>query len=250
MRSLSSIGLVTLTLAIAACAPEDGAFLDHDEDSDFDDVPAPADGKADVAGIPAVFDRHDVISDALFEQSTALDVANLQAFFERSPYNNRSWLADYTTPSGISAAQAIVDAALAENVNPLVLVARMQVEKSLVSKTVRPSQRNVDYAFGCGCPDGSGCSSTYRGFDKQVACAARVLRKWYDGSVAGDGLWVKGRAKRTLDPLSVTPKNHATATMYAYTPWVLVGRGGNWLVWNVQRKYFRHADDNDLLIME
>jgi hypothetical protein len=248
MRSLVSIGVLSLGLAITACA-EDGAFLDHDEDSDFDDVPAPADGKADVAGLPAVFDRHNIISDELFEASTAMDVTALQTFFETSPYRNRSWLADYTTPSGISAAQAIADAALAENINPLVLVARMQVEKSLVSKTARPPQRTVDFAFGCGCPDGRGCSETFRGFDKQVACAAATLRRWYDGSVAGDGLWVQGRSKRTLDPMTVTPRNHATATMYAYTPWVLPGRGGNWLVWNVQRKYFRHADDQGLLTL-
>ena len=33
----------------------------------------------------------------------------------------------------------------------------------------------------------------------------------------------------------------ATAALYAYTPWVLVGRGGTWLVWNVTKKYANHA---------
>ena len=35
--------------------------------------------------------------------------------------------------------------------------------------------------------------------------------------------------------------NHATASLYAYTPWVLVNTGGNWLVWNITRKYEQHA---------
>jgi hypothetical protein len=32
--------------------------------------------------------------------------------------------------------------------------------------------------------------------------------------------WAVGKAKRTLDPCSVTPKNKATAALYTYTPWV------------------------------
>ena len=33
------------------------------------------------------------------------------------------------------------------------------------------------------------------------------------------------------------PKNAATAALYTYTPWILEGSGGNWLFWNVYRKY-------------
>ena len=145
----------------------------------------------------------------------------------------------------MSAAQFVVNAATAERIHPLVLVARMQVESSLVSKTTAPTQRLIDRALGCGCPDGSSCSTSY----KRARQAARVRRedrsaRWFDASVAGTGEWRKGRAKRTLDPRTVTPANHATATLYAYTPWVLVGSGGNWLVWNVTRKYVRHAEAN------
>ena len=43
-----------------------------------------------------------------------------------------------------------------------------------------------------------------------------------------------------------TPANHATATLYAYTPWVLVGSGGTWLAWNVTRKYERYAENAGL----
>lgn len=230
--------VLALVLSAAGCLAEDGAFVDHDEPSDFEALPD--DGKAD--GLPATFDRHAVMSDELFTDTGAVTGDQLQAFFEASPYGNRSWLADATI-GGARAADAIVAAAEAEGLNPIVMVARMQVEKSLVSKTARPSGNSVDFAFGCGCPDGRACSEAYRGLDKQVACAARTLRRWYDGSVAGDGLWVRGRSKRTLDPSTVTPRNHATASLYAYTPWVLTGRGGNWLVWNVTRKYVRHLDD-------
>jgi hypothetical protein len=231
---------LAFALALPACA-ELGPYEDHDELSDFDPVPPPDDGKGDVSGIPAAFDRNLVIEDELFTDVDGLSAEELQAFFEDTPYHNRSWLADATV-DGVAASEAIVSASRAAGINPVVMVARMQVEKSLVSKTVRPSASRVDYAFGCGCPDGHACSASYRGLDRQVECAATTLRRWYDGSVAGDGLWVKGKAKRTLDPLTITPKSHATASHYAYTPWVLTGRGGNWLAWNVTRRYLRHVD--------
>jgi hypothetical protein len=227
----------TLIMASALCAcAGDLDDLEHDEPADFE--PVPDDGKAD--GIPATFDPNNVVADAILTADTAMSVADVQAFFERSPYGNRSWLASFQV-GGVSAAELVVAAATEHGINPIILLARMQVEASLVSKTVAPTQYRIDRALGCGCPDGSGCSASYRGFGKQLQCGARILRKWYDGSVAGDGLWVKGKAKNTLDPRRVTPANHATATHYAYTPWVLVGRGGNWLAWNVTRKYLRHA---------
>jgi hypothetical protein len=236
MRTL----LLALTALAACAAPDDSSFPDHDEPSDFEEVPASDDGKADVAGIPATFDRHRVMSDELFTQSDAVDAAGLQAFFEATPYG-RSWLADEVV-DGRLASEVIVEVAVAHELNPVMLVARMQVEKSLVSKTVRPAQAKIDYAFGCGCPDYQSCNPEYRGLDRQLACAARTLRRWYDGSVAGDGLWVVGVAKRTLDPAWITPRSHATASLYAYTPWVQQGYGGNWLVWNVTRRFLRAID--------
>lgn len=242
MRSAKACVLLASLLVIVAACTEPGPYEDHDELSDFDPVPEPSDGKADVAGIPAVFDRHLVMSDMLFTDVETVSVEELQAFFEDTPYSNRSWLADATI-DGVPASEAIVIASRAAGINPVVMVARMQVEKSLVSKTARPTQSRIDYAFGCGCPDGRACNTAFKGLDKQVQCAASTLRRWYDGSVAGDGLWVMGRSKRTLDPLTVTPRSHATSSLYAYTPWVLTGSGGNWLAWNVTRRYFRHFDE-------
>lgn len=235
------LALLALLASVAiACTEPSTSFPDHDEPSDFDPVPAGGDGKADVVGIPAVFDRNHVMSDALFTAAGAVDADGLQAFFEATPYG-RSWLADEWI-DGRRAADVIVEVAVAHELNPVMLVARMQVEKSLVSKTVRPAQATIDWAFGCGCPDHRACNEAYRGLDRQLACAADTLRRWYDGSVAGDGLWVLGQGKRTLDPLWVTPRSHATASLYAYTPWVQQGYGGNWLVWNVTRRFLRYID--------
>lgn len=227
--------LAAVLCMLAACSVGEDEETGHDEPIDYE--VDPDDGKGD--GVSATFNQNDVVGDDVFVGT--MTVADVQKFFEQSPYRTRSWLANYSV-NGKSAAQLVVDAATAERVSPLMLLARMQVEASLVSKTSRPTTYRIDRALGCGCPDGAGCSSSYRGFGPQLVCGAKILRKWYDGSASGNGLWIKGVSKRTLDPKTVTPMNHATASLYAYTPWVLVGSGGNWLVWNVTRKYVRHAE--------
>lgn len=231
--------LMTLIVALAGCAAD---APDHDEPADFE--VEPSDGKGD--GVAATFDMNNVLADDLFGNGYAMEVADVQAFFEATPYGTRSWLADAQV-GGASAAQAVVDAAHAQNIHPLVLIARMQVETSLVSKTVVPSQRLIDRAAGCGCPDGGTCNSSYKGLGPQLSCAATTLRTWSDASEAGTGQYEVGTTTKTLDGKRVTPKTHATASLYAYTPWVLVGTGGTWLAWNVTRKYVRHAEATGLL---
>ena len=158
-----------LSLALlSACVTE----MDSEEDRPEFDLDAEDGGKAD--GVSATFNRNLVLDDGLFVNADAMGVDEVQAFFEDSPYNNRSWLADHTI-NGVSAAQAVVDAAQAEGIHPLVLVARMQVETSLVSKTARPTQRLIDRALGCGCPDGAACNSAYAGLQRQLDCGARTL---------------------------------------------------------------------------
>jgi hypothetical protein len=211
--------------------------------TDYDPVSwSSGDGKADFSGVPATFDRHNIMTDEVLFASAAVDAAALQEFFEHPPYDEPSWLADYTI-NGKKFSTVLAEEARAGGIDPVVLLARMQVESSLVSRTKKPGTTTINHALGCGCPDGSACSSAYAGIVSQLRCAADVLKSRYDDSVDGSGEWEKDKSHRTLDPLSVTPKSHATAALYAYTPWVLVNRGGNWLVWNVTRKYLKHFDE-------
>jgi hypothetical protein len=236
---------VLLGCAAASDLDEDfEPFVQHDEPLDFE-VDQDDTGKAD--GIsPTVFDRNRIVEEAFFTNANAVDGNGVQAFFENTPYGTRSFLANERV-GGRRAADVIVEKSREAGINPVMLVARMQVEKGLVSKTQRPSQNTVDFAFGCGCPDGHSCYESYRGLDKQIACAVDVLSRLYEGSVHGTGEWRQGKAKKTLDPLTVTPANHATASLYGYTPWVLPNRGGNWLVWNVTRIHSRHFQQLGLM---
>jgi hypothetical protein len=238
MRFLSLV-LLVMMVACAVEAEEDGI---HDEPEDF--VVDTDDGKAD--GTPATFNKNLVMSDAMLVTEDAMSVEDVQAFLDLTPYGRKSWLATYSE-HGMTAAQLVVTAATDHGINPLVLLARMQGETSLVSKTTRPTQRLIDRALGCGCPDGAACNPDYSGLQRQLDCGARTLRRWYDASVDRSGQWRRGVARKTLDNITVVPANDATASIYQYTPWVHVNVGGSWLAWNVTRKYSRYATSHGLM---
>ncbi len=236
MRPARIFAPVFLGLALAACSTEgrpgsaaDGPYMDHEEDLDYE----PVEGKAD--GVSAVFNKDLVIDDSFFTAASALSVADIQGFLENTPYGRRSFLADEQV-GGRPFSEVLVEVAQGHGLNPIMLLSRLQVEKSLVGKSSSPGGNAVDFAMGCGCPDNKPCNEAYRGIDKQLDCAATTLKKHYDGSIAGTGQWRKGHSRSTLDPTAVTPQSHATASLYAYTPWVLVGQGGNWLVWNITKR--------------
>ena len=146
-------------------ANNDGTYKNHSEPSDFDEVVG---SKQD--GLVEKFDPNWMMSDLFFEHVNSMDARTLQQFFEGSPYGKRSWLADAKI-NRIPASTRIVQVARTLKLNPILLLVRMQVEQSLISRPDRPSQYAVDYAFGCGCHDYQVCSERHRGLDKQLICA-------------------------------------------------------------------------------
>ena len=247
-RRIPGYLLLMAWLAVAAACDESssassGAFLEHEEASDFV-VDEDMGGKADA--FPSSFNPNLILSDRFFRASALLNGDGLQAFLEHTPYGTRSWLADETV-NGRRVADAIAQVAGEYHLNPLMLLARMQVEKSLVSRTESPSRHAIDFAFGCGCHDNQDCNEAFRGLENQLACAATTLESLFMSSVDGSGSWRVERTRHTLDGVSVTPANHATASLYGYTPWTLRGEGGNWLVWNVTRKFSLHLHKLELI---
>lgn len=207
------------------------------------DPPPPSDAATDVelgvqksADVPSAFSQHEIVSDTFFTDVDWIDAAGLHRFFANVPGTGRSWLADATV-TGRDPAEIIVAEARAERLNPAILVIRMQVEASAVSPAERPSNAALSALMGCGCPDGAACDARFAGFRAQLACSAQTFGALFDASKNGTGEWRRGQTNRTLDGYAVTPRTHATAAHYAYTPWVLPGRGGNWLAWRVARDY-------------
>jgi hypothetical protein len=204
-------------------------------------------------GIP--FDPNTLIdSTASLTDPTSLPLASsVQSFLMQSPYGGSSFLATYAS-NGVSAAQAITNAASSYQLNPLVILARAEMDAALVSESTYPTPSSrVEYAFGCGCAVAPSpknptptCDPAFAGFDKQVDCFARTLRSYLDSACgpaqATAGGFAKGRASSTLDGVSVTPANEATAALYQYTPLVSQGvAGGNWFFWSLYQKFAQAA---------
>ncbi|MBZ4416279.1 hypothetical protein [Myxococcus sp. RHSTA-1-4] len=164
------------------------------------------------------YDMHRLMEDADIIGGQWITTAQVQAFLQQ--YN--SYLATYKDPAwgNKTAAALIVERSRAYSISPLYMLARIQVESSLVQSG---TSNNLSKATGCGCPDGSGCDAQYTGFGNQIECSAKKMRGYFTDLDAGRTTiagWKVGLAKSTLDPCSVTPVTKATAALYTYTPWV------------------------------
>lgn len=233
-RLASAVWLLACASCATSLAPDDPVA------SDYDPVDwTSSDGKADT-NVPAVFDRNNLMSDHIFTATDAVDGDAVQSFLESSPYG-RSWLADETL-EGMRFSDELVAVARERGLDPVLLLARLQVESSLVSATAKPHQSRIDIALGCGCPDASKCAPRYFGLANQLRCAGDILSEQFAGSQAGTGDWNAGKARTTSDGYRVTPRTNATAALYSYTPWVLPNHGGNWLHWNVMRRFLKAFD--------
>jgi len=196
------------------------------------------------------FERNTVIEDEAMLDVNALTAADVDAFLAKPypEYHDEGSCLSRMKFSGKSAGTAIVDAAKKHGLNPLFLLTHLQKESSLIGNTEQTcSQRRLDEAFGCGCPDGGGCDASYAGFEKQLDCAGKLTRLYLEdlatkGYTISD--WRVGEAKSTLDGYSVTPAGRAAAVLYTYTPWVgdrsadgIDPPFGNYLFWKVWGGY-------------
>lgn len=165
-----------------------------------------------------------LIGDQEFTDASAMSLADVQTFLQE----HSSPLASSYVPDSDGQLKLPTEilwfAAQEARINPKVLLTTLQKEQRVITNPT-PSQRQLDFAMGYGCPDGSGCSDRFRGFGKQVRGAALQFRGYLDDLLTkGETIarWAVGRTKTTGDEVEVTPRNAATAALYSYTPW----RGG------------------------
>ena len=224
-----------MVLCGLACSDPRVAVESHPVSADLTNTEA---GKAD----STAFNANKLMTDEVFEDSEFITSADIQRFLEQTPYGHPSFLAAYEE-NGMSVAEKIAQAAQMYRINPLVILVKLQVESSLIFKVERPGQFLLDRAMGCGCHDGDpSCHRGELGLFPQIDCGARLLRSYiaeldtHGQTISG---WRVGGSKLTSDETVIVPRNRATAALYTYTPWVLVGSGGNWLYWNVMRRFSR-----------
>ncbi len=223
------------------------------------------------------FNPNYIISDSEILNTSAMSLAEIQEFLETkgsylARYSCKNWMGEVKT-----AAQIIYDAANnsydcssklsdaptpaeisskcvpVKTVNPKFLLVLLQKEMSLIDETA-PTQSQLDWATGYGCPDGSKCLEYWRGFGKQINSAALQFKDY----IVSPGLY-KYRAGETYtftnpygtisnEPMSVTPANQATAALYNYTPHVYNGNYNFYKLW--QRYFVINYPDGSLLQAE
>ena len=188
-----------------------------------------------------MFDKNNIVDQAAFTDIDGIDAALVQTFLHRTPYARPSFLETYQS-NGVRAGDAILRAARTYRINPLVFLVAAEGQQGLLAAKDYPFPPNrVEYVFDCGCLQGENCLPALAGFDRQVDCLGRNLRKALD-EMAADGQtasgWGQDKTSTTLDGEKVTPANAATAAVYAMVPNVSVGSaGGAWFFWNVYRQY-------------
>lgn len=194
------------------------------------------------AASAAEFNAGNIIDDAVFYDSQALDANAIQNFLNqqvrtcRSGYtclkdyrqntDNRpadKYCNGYGGAANESAATIIDKVARSCGISQKVLLVLIQKEQSLVTDTA-PSDWSYRAATGQGCPDTAACDSSTAGFFYQVYYAARQyeiyrLNPTWWGYQAGRWNNILYNPDRNCGTKSVYIENQATAGLYIYTPY-------------------------------
>ena len=135
-------------------------------------------------------------------------------------------------------------------INPKFLLVLLQKEQSLIDDD-SPTERQLNFAAGYGCPDSSECGARWRGFGKQVNSAALQFYDYmvnphlYTYKKGGTYTFSNPYGTISKEPITVTPYNQATAALYNYTPHVYNGNYNFFKIW--QRFFTRLYPDGSLL---
>jgi hypothetical protein len=195
----------------------------------------------------AAFDRNAIVDPAAFTDIETLDVAAVQRFLSKTPYDQRPSFLETYQSNGVRAADTIVRAARQYRINPLVFLVFAEAMQGLIGERNYPfPPERVEYVFRCGCFAANNCLPTLAGFDRQVDCLGRSLRdaieeiKLNEATASG---WGPDKTSTTLDNVKVTPTTDVTAALYDRTPRVNEGEGGGtWIFWNIWNLYAPKLD--------
>ena len=182
-----------------------------------------------------------IVSDAVFYNSSTMDVPQIQSFLNAKRPNcapGKTCLKDYADSFSdraansrcgylkgqrMSAAAIIYWVARACEINPQSLLVLLEKEQGLVSASA-PSATAYRIAMGYGCPDTAPCDSLYYGFFNQVYNAARQFKIYQDSPSsfryrAGRFNDIQWHPNAGCGSSSVYIENSATAGLYNYTPY-------------------------------
>jgi hypothetical protein len=189
-----------------------------------------------------LFNPEKIIDDAIFTNSGSMSANQIQDFLNTK---NSTCLKNFTTLSltddngdgqvqdtttepygkhgNMSAAQVIKAAADIYKINPQVILATLEKEQGLVTRSDCPAWR-YNTALGYGCPDSAPCNVAAYGFTRQIDYGAYHFRGFYDDSLPtvpyGVGSYrVAYNPEQSCGSSILNIQNRATAALYSYTPY-------------------------------
>ncbi len=198
----------------------------------------------------STFDPNFIISDEEVLDYTSMDLADIKEFLT----NKNSYLLNYACPDADgkiwTAPEIIYDRAVTNKVSPKFLLVLLQKEQSLIEET-SPTQSQLDWATGYGCPDGGSCNTRWQGFWKQINSASLQFKDYMDNpqlyTYQAGNIYEFTNPYGTIsnEMMTVTPANQATAALYNYTPHVY---NGNYNFHKIWQRYFTKSYPNGSLL--
>jgi len=173
------------------------------------------------------FNPHYIISNNDITDYTAMNMDDVYTFLK----SKGSILYNYIDPNArMTIPQIILDSAWLYQISPKYILTVLQKEQSLITD-LSPSQGQLDWATGYGCPDSGGCNSKYKGLSNQIDWGTGAIRYYLDHP--NEFKYQTGQSY-DIDGEYVTMTNDATRALYIYTPHL----HGNELFYNIWSDWF------------
>lgn len=152
-----------------------------------------------------------LVSNAEFTDVTSTRPQDLQAYLE----DIDSWLATTPVDGDRMAAEVIMATAKSHNVNPWALLATLEKETSLVTRTAPPSHKTLRKSMGFAYNDGGSKAGKKSNFLYQLDKGAELLKNLYQ---EGQQLTFPRQMKVNYGHKTITVRNAATYALMRYTP--------------------------------
>ena len=229
------------------------------------------------------FNPSNIISDYIFTDSNSMSVSDIQNFFVNKGSTclvnfytlslndtNNDGLGDEPYGKGageqVSAATLIWQAAQLYRINPKVILATLQKENGLITRSDCPDWR-YNTALGYACPDGEPCNTAAYGFTRQIDYGVWHLRGFFDDTypvppIIPGSKFIGYNPDGNCGGTTIYIQNRATAALYSYTPYqpnaatlaaapgqtVYCGAYGNLNFWRYFTDWFGSTHRNSPLV--
>ncbi|MFC1697849.1 hypothetical protein ACFL1H_05925 [Nanoarchaeota archaeon] len=203
----------------------------------------PGDSSTERCRIPPIdYDPFFIISDVEFEDWEIITKEDIQNFLNTKGGSLKNEINE-VLPS-----EAIYNAAVKYEINPIVLLATLQKEQSLIEQPA--NENKLNWAAGCGKPDTGEPDYTKMGFDKQIDCMGERFRTYLETWIPRDCNDFPCEKEVLSGEGDISIYNPATYTLFIYTPHThdtSLGTygGGNYLFYTYYYRYYKEISKKE-----